>query len=205
MKRKNLVILTAVVLVCASGMFLSRFLNWSVDPEQLSGDIAKSARFSHQSATESPTNLEELFVNDEEFRDGFMASSKVMRGRAARLGALIDLSREAAGGIADFDALLGEMDQARGTVDLVIAALDLALDDMEATLGGDPRPDLALHSTEASLAFAGLQKQNALADRFVETADRYLAAHPNDARLRATRDQWEEYRQQTAAAENKLN
>ena len=134
MKPKGLVILTTVVLVCAVGMFVSRFMHWSVDPEQVSGDIAKSSRRAGKAASEAST---------------------------VQLDALVDASLDAAGEIPEFAELLRDIQ-------------------------------------EAIAADTPLQEQGRLAERFIETADRYLDTTPDDTRLRSVRDQWAEYLQAIA-------
>ena len=46
-----------------------------------------------------------------------------------------------------------------------------------------------------------LQKQNNLANRFIETTDKYLETAQGDDKLKLVRDQWLEYQQMTAALE----
>ena len=67
--KKGIIILSTVVIACAVGFIVSPLVNWSVDESNASGDIAKSSRFSRKTAAESLTNMEELLVNDEEYKN----------------------------------------------------------------------------------------------------------------------------------------
>ena len=58
---------------------------------------------------------------------------------------------------------------------------------------------MAQSTINASLAYTTLQKQNNLANRFIETTDKYLETVQGDDRLKFVRDQWLEYQQMTAA------
>jgi hypothetical protein len=60
---------------------------------------------------------------------------------------------------------------------------------------------LAQSTINASLAYTTLQKQNNLANRFIETTDKYLETAQGDDKLKLVRDQWLEYQQMTAALE----
>ena len=70
---------------------------------------------------------------------------------------------------------------------------------MNAALDGKECPDLAQSTINASLAYTTLQKQNNLANRFIETTDKYLETAQGDDQLKLVRDQWLEYQQMTAA------
>ena len=58
-----------------------------------------------------------------------------------------------------------------------------------------------MRTINASLAYTTLQKQNNLANRFIETTDKYLETAQGDDKLKLVRDQWLEYQQMTAALE----
>jgi hypothetical protein len=60
---------------------------------------------------------------------------------------------------------------------------------------------LAQSTINASLAYTTLQKQNNLANRFIETTDKYLETAQGDDKLKLVRDQWLDYQQMTAALE----
>ena len=113
----------------------------------------------------------------------------------------MDLSNEAAGDIPAFAGVLKDMNAVRGTAENVNAQLAEAGEDLNAVLGGESRPELTQHTINASLAYTNLQKQNKLADRFIETADQYLKTVEADDQLRLVRDRWEEYQLATAALE----
>ena len=197
--KKGLIILSTVVVVCAVGFIVSPLVNWSTDSEATSGNIGKSSRFSRKTATENISNMEELLQNDEAFKDGVVASYVVMQTRAIQFGTLVDMSKEVAGDIPAFAEILKDMNEARVMVTNVNASLVAAGDDLNAALGGEGRPDLAQNTINAALAYSTLQKQNKLADRFIETTDKYLATADGDDRLKFVRDQWLEYQQVSAA------
>ena len=197
--KKGLIILSTVVVICAVGFIVSPLVDWSVDSGSTSGDISKSSRFSRKTATESLTNMEELMLNDESYKNGVVVSYVVMQTRAQQFANLVDASNEVAGQIAEFASTLKDMDKARQTAKNVCASLAQAGDDINATLEGESRPDLAQNTMNASLAYMTLQKQNELADRFIETADNYLKKAEGNDRLKFVRDQWVDYQRLTAA------
>ena len=199
MKKKNKIILGSVVAICAIGLVSSIFIDWPVDMNDAGGDIAKSSRFSRKQATEKLTNMEELLQNDQSFKDGIVAAQVVMQTRAAQFASLVDMSNEVAGGIPEFGGLLKEMNANRVTVENVNNSLVEAGGDLDAALGGKECPDLAQNTINAALAYTTLQKQNKLADQFIEATDKYLETAQGDDRLKFVRDQWLEYQQVTAA------
>ena len=97
MKKKTVIILGSVVVVC--GAFSSLFVDWPVDFSGASGDIAKATRFSREQASEKLTNMEELLQNDSAFKDGIVAAQVVMQTRAVQFASLVDMSNEVAGDI----------------------------------------------------------------------------------------------------------
>lgn len=199
--KKGIVIIAAVAGVCALGLVLSQLVDWPVSAYNAGGDIAKSSRFSRKTAAESLTNMEELIANDEGYKNGITVAYVVMQTRAAQFAELVDLSNEAAGDIPAFAGVLKDMNAVRGTAENVNAQLAEAGEDLNAVLGGESRPELTQHTINASLAYTNLQKQNKLADRFIETADQYLKTAEADDQLRLVRDRWEEYQLATAALE----
>jgi hypothetical protein len=77
---------------------------------------------------------------------------------------------------------------------------------MEKALSGEECPELTQNTINASLAYTQLQKQNALANQFIETTDKYLANAKGSDQLKLVRDQWVDYQKLTAALEdNKEN
>jgi hypothetical protein len=199
--KKGIVIIAAVAVVCAAGLALSQLVDWPVSANNAGGDIAKSSRFSRKTAAESLTNMEELIANDEGYKNGITVAYVVMQTRAAQFAELVDLSNEAAGDIPAFAGVLKDMNAVRGMAENVNAQLAEAGENLNAVLGGESRPELTQHTINASLAYTNLQKQNKLADRFIETADQYLKTAEADDQLRLVRDRWEEYQLATAALE----
>ena len=201
MKKKSIIILCLVAAVCAIGLVISRFVDWSVNSNDTSGDIAKAARFSREQASEKLTNMEELLQTDSAFKDGIVAAQVVMQTRAAQFGTLVDLSNEVAGNIPAFAEVLKEMIASREMVNNVSTSLAESGEKLNAALGGEESPELAQSTINASLAYTTLQKQNKLATRFIETTDKYLETAKADDQLKFVRDQWLEYQQMTAALE----
>jgi hypothetical protein len=199
--KKGIVVIVAVAVVCVAGLILSQLVDWTVSARDAGGDIAKSSRFSRKTAAESLTNMEELIANDEGYKNGITVACVVMQTRAAQFAELVDLSNEAAGDIPAFADVLKDMNAVRGMAENVNAQLAEAGADLNAVLGGESRPELTQHTINASLAYTNLQKQNKLADRFIETADQYLKTAEADDQLKLVRDQWEEYQLATAALE----
>lgn len=199
--KKGIVVIVAVALVCTAGLILSQLVDWTVSARDAGGDIAKSSRFSRKTAAESLTNMEELIANDEGYKNGITVAYVVMQTRAAQFAELVDLSNEAAGDIPAFADVLKDMNAVRGMAENVNAQLAEAGADLNAVLDGESRPELTQHTINASLAYTNLQKQNKLADRFIEMADQYLKTAEADDQLKLVRDQWEEYQLATAALE----
>ena len=201
MKKKSIIILCSVAVVCAIGLVTSRFVDWPVNSNDTSGDIAKAARFSREQASEKLTNMEELLKTDSAYKDGIVAAQVVMQTRAAQFGTLVDLSNEVAGNIPAFAEVLKEMNASREMVNNVSTSLAESGEKLNAALGGEECPDLAQTTINASLAYTTLQKQNKLATRFIETTDKYLETAQGNDQLKFVRDQWLEYQQMTAALE----
>ena len=199
--KKGVIMIAAVAGGGALGLILSQLVDWPVSANNAGGDIAKSSRFSRKTAAESLTNMEELIANDEGYKNGITVAYVVMQTRAAQFAELVDLSNEAAGDIPAFAGVLKDMNAVRGMAENVNAQLAEAGEDLNAVLGGESRPELTQHTINASLAYTNLQKQNKLADRFIETADQYLKTAEADDQLRLVRDRWEEYQLATAALE----
>ena len=197
--KKGIIILSTVVLACAVGFIVSPLVDWPVDKDNASGNIAKSSRFSRKTAAESLSNMEELLATDENYKNTVVASHVVMQTRVRQFGNLVNLSNEAAGEIPEFASLLKEMNEASVTANNACLALLQAKSDINAALNGNECPDLAQNTLNASLAYSTLQKQNKLADRFIETTDKYLEKAEGSDCLKLVRDQWVEYQLLTAA------
>lgn len=199
--KKGFIILISVVAVIIAGALLSRFVNWPVDTSETSGDIAKASRFSRQTAAESLSNLEELIRNDEDYKNAVVVSYVVMQTRAQQFSTLVDMSNEVAGEIPAFAGVLGKMNEVREMADNACATLAEAGESLEAILGGESRPEMGQQTNNAALAYTALQKQNDLATRFIDTADKYLAANEGSDPLKLVRDQWVGYQRMTASLE----
>ena len=112
------------------------------------------------------------------------------------------MSNEVAGNIPAFAEVLKDMNAQRELVDNVASSLAESAEKLNAALSGEECPDLAQSSINASLAYMTLQKQNNLANRFIETTDKYLETAQGDDKLKLVRDQWLDYQQMTAALLN---
>ena len=197
--KKGIIILSTVVLACAVGFIVSPLVDWPVDKDNASGNIAKSSRFSRKTAAESLTNMEELLANDEAFKNNISAVYVVMQTRALQFASLVDMSNEVAGDIPAYASVLKDMNAAREVVNNVNAQVAAAGADLNAALAGESRPDLTQNTINASLAYSTLQKQNKLATRFIDTTDKYLETSEASDQLKLVRDQWVNYQQVTAA------
>ena len=199
MKKKSILILCSVAAIFAIGLITSFFVDWPVDLNEADGDIAKAAKFSREEVSKDLSNMEELLQTDSAFKDDIVAAQVVMQTRAVQFGTLVDLSNEAAGNIPAFAEVLKEMNANSELVDNVASSLAESAEKLNAALGGEECPDLAQATINASLAYTTLQKQNQLANRFIETTDKYLETAQGDDKLKLVRDQWLEYQQMTAA------
>ena len=197
--KKGIIILSTVVLACAVGFIVSPLVDWPVDKDNASGNIAKSSRFSRKTAAESLTNMEELLANDEAFKNNISAVYVVMQTRALQFASLVDMSNEVAGDIPAYASVLKDMNAAREMVNNVNAQVAAAGADLNAALAGESRPDLTQNTINASLAYTTLQKQNKLATRFIDTTDKYLETSEASDQLKLVRDQWVNDQQVTAA------
>ena len=193
--KKGIIILASVIAVCVVGLILSVFVDWNVDESLSGGNIGKSSRFSRKTATEAISNMEELLVNDENFRDGLVSAYMVMQVRTQHFNTLVNMSNEAAGDIPEYAELLKEMNESKEIAANVCASLIEAGENINAALCGEERPDLAQNTINASLAYTTLQKQNTLADKFIEITDKADV----DDNVKFVRDQWVDYQMMTAA------
>ena len=199
--KKGIVILSSVVAVCAAGLILSHFFDWPVDFDNAGGNIGKSSRFSRKTATESISNMEELILNDPSYKNGIVTAYTLMQTRAQQFSVLVDMSNEVAGDIPEFEGVIDEMNKVYVTVNNVCASLLRAGENINATLNGEKRPDLAQNTINASLAYTTLQKQNKLANQFIEVTDNYVKKAEADDQLLFVRDLWVDYQALTAALE----
>ena len=201
MKKKSIIILCSVAAIFAIGLITSYFVDWPVELNEADGDIAKAARFSREQVSDKLTNMEELLQTDSAFKGGIVAAQVVMQTRAVQFGTLVDMSNEVAGNIPAFAEVLKDMNANSEMVNNVASSLAESAEKLNAALGGEECPDLAQSTINASLAYTTLQKQNNLANRFIETTDKYLETAQGDDKLKLVRDQWLEYQQMTAALE----
>ena len=199
--KKGLIILSSVIAVCAVGLVISPLVDWSVDTGSTSGNIGKSSRFSRKTADEGISNMEELIVSDPEYKNGIVTAYMVMHTRAQQFSNLVDMSNEVAGDIPAYADVIDEMNKVYVTVNNVCASLIRAGENINATLNGEKRPDLAQNTINASLAYTTLQKQNKLATQFIEVTDEYVKTNEASDRLLFVRDQWMDYQLMTAALE----
>ena len=198
MKKKGIILCTLVG-ICAIGLISSFFIDWPVDFHSADGDIAKAAKFSREQAFKDLSNMEELLQTDSAFKGGIVAAQVVMQTRAVQFATLVDMSNEVAGNIPAFAEVLKDMNANIEMVNNVTSSLAESAEKLNAALGGEECPDLAQSTINASLAYTTLQKQNNLANRFIETTDKYLETAQGDDKLKLVRDQWLEYQQMTAA------
>ena len=201
MKKKRIIILCSVAAIFVIGLITSFFVDWPVDFNKADGDIAKAAKFSREQVSEKLTNMEELLQTDQAFKDDIVTAQVVMQRRAVQFATLVDMSNEVAGNIPAFAEVLKDMNANIEMVNNVTSSLAESAEKLNAALGGEECPDLAQATINASLAYTTLQKQNNLANRFIETTDKYLETAQGDDKLKLVRDQWLEYQQMTAALE----
>ena len=200
-KKTTTIVLIAVLVIFALGFTLSYLIDWPIDRSESKGDIAKSARFSRKAVADAnSSNIQELLVNDESFKKNMVAAFVVMQSRAKEFNALVNMSVDVAGDKPSFDKILAEMKAAKPMLDNVNSSMNAAGSDLSAVLGGEDRKDLAQNTNNATLAYATLQKQNNLADKFIQATDEYLKMSSGDEdRLKLVRDQWLEYQIVTSA------
>ena len=201
MKKKSIIILATVVAVCAIGLLASYLFSWPVNSDSTSGNIGKSSRFSRKTAPERIDNMEELLRADEDYKNSILLAYSVMQARAIQFGNLVDMSNQAAGDIPEFKDVLDEMNEQAPIFTNVANALVEAGNNLNTVLGGMPCPDVTQSTINASLSYTTLQKQNYLANRFIDTTDKYIKKADATEELMLVRDLWLEYQQMTAAME----
>ena len=202
MKKKTLItIIVSLALACALALVLSLVIDWPVNSDEAGGNIGKSSRFSRKTATERIDNMEELLQADEDYKNGIVLAYSVMQTRAMQFAALVDMSNQVAGDLPEFEGVLKDMNEAAPMVKNVLESLSAAGTDLNAVLKGESCPDVTQNTINASLAYTTLQKQNELANRFIETTDNYTKKADASDELLFVRDQWVDYQQMTAALE----
>ena len=73
-KKSLLIIVVSVVAVCLLGVIASQVFDWPVNADQTSGNVAKSSRFSRKTAQEAASNMQELLLSDEGYKNGLVAA-----------------------------------------------------------------------------------------------------------------------------------
>ena len=198
-KKRNLTVaVVAVIVVCAVVLALSSIIDWPIDQSGSKGDIAKSSRFSKKTVNIENTNMQELLANDEEYKSNVVVSYAVMQTRASQFNALVDMSVEVAGDKKEFESVLTDMKAVKPLLNNVLASMQDAGNSLNTALSGEKSKDLSQNTSNAALAYQTLQKQNSLADRFIESADEYVKNASADDRLKLVRDEWVEYQIMTA-------
>ena len=143
--------------------------------------------------------MQEMLLNDSAYKDGIVVSYVLMQTRAQQFDALVEMTNEAVGDIEAFAGVLSKLNGTREMVANVCQQLNAAGDDLEAVLEGEDCPDVEQNTINAALAYTTLQKQNQLADSFIETADSYIAQNGGSDQLKLVRDSWMDYQQMTVA------
>ncbi len=202
MKKKSLIILSVVAAVVVAGFVLSNSINWPVDVSKTEGDIGKVDRFSRADKVEELSNMEELLRTDSDYQEAMVMSYALMQLRSEQFASLVDMSNQVAGQIAEYAPLIQKMNGIGKMVNNVNAQLNDVGKQMEKALSGEECPELTQNTINASLAYTQLQKQNALANQFIETTDKYLANAKGSDQLKLVRDQWVDYQKLTAAIED---
>ena len=198
-KKKLTIIVCSVLAVLVVGLLVNHFFNWPINTGDASGDISKASRFSREMESEKLTNMEELLKTDTTFKDGIVVAQMVMQTRVVQFGTLVDMSNQVAGNIPAFAEVLKEMNATLEMVNNVANSLLESGNNLEAALSGKECSNLEQTTINASLAYTTLQKQNKLANKFIDTTDKYLKTAKGDDHLKFVRDQWVDYQKMTAA------
>lgn len=202
MKKKSLIILCVVAAVVVVGFVSSNLIHWPIDVNKTEGDIGKVDRFSRDADAEKLTNMEELLRTDSDYQEAMVMSYALMQLRSEQFASLVDMSNKVAGQIPEYAPLIQKMNGIGKMVNNVNAQLNDVGKQMEKALSGEECPELTQNTINASLAYTQLQKQNALANQFIETTDKYLANAKGSDQLKLVRDQWVDYQKLTAAIED---
>ena len=146
--------------------------------------------------------MEELLRTDSDYQEAMVMSYALMQLRSEQFASLVDMSNQVAGEIPEYAPLIQKMNGIGKMVNNVNAQLNDVGKQMEKALSGEECPELTQNTINASLAYTQLQKQNALANQFIETTDKYLANAKGSDQLKLVRDQWVDYQKLTAAIED---
>lgn len=201
MKKNNTIILASLIALCAIGLLSSFLFSWPVSTESAHGNVGKVSRFSRKVTTEPIDNMEELLRTDEDYKSSIVLAYSVMYSRAVQFGTLVDMSNQAAEGIPEFEGILQEMNDMAPVFTNVANALVDAGKDLNTVLSDMPCPEVSQSTMNAALSYTTLQKQNGLADRFIETTDKYVKLTEAPEELMLVRDLWVDYQQMTATLE----
>ena len=106
MKKRTGVVLMSIVAVCVLLVGLSKWISWPVNTDQASGNISKTSRYSKKVIEEASNNMQELLLNDEEFKNSIVLAYSVMESRAKQFNTLVELSSEVAKDLPPFAELL---------------------------------------------------------------------------------------------------
>ncbi len=202
MKKKSLIILSVVAAVVVVGFVSSNLIHWPIDASKTEGDIGKVDRFARADQVEKLTNMEELLRTDSDYQEAMVMSYALMQLRSEQFASLVDMSNQVAGKIPEYAPLIQKMNGISKMVSNVNAQLNDVGKQMDKALSGEECPELTQNTINASLAYTQLQKQNALANQFIETTDKYLANAKGSDQLKLVRDQWVDYQKLTAAIED---
>ena len=202
MKKKTLIILSVAAVVVVAGLLSSNLIHWPIDVSKTEGDIGKVDRFSRADQVEKLTNMEELLRTDSDYQEAMVMSYALMQLRSEQFASLVDMSNQVAGQIAEYAPLIQKMNGIGKMVNNVNAQLKETGKNLDDALGGRECPELTQNAINTMLAYTQLQKQNALADQFIETTDKYLANAKGSDQLKLVRDQWVDYQKLTAALED---
>ena len=88
MSKKKTIIYSVLGAVVVLGLVVSQFVDWPVDEDNASGNIAKSSRFSRKTADGAVGNMQELLQNDEDYKNGIVAACVIMKTRAEQFNVL---------------------------------------------------------------------------------------------------------------------
>jgi len=198
-KKKSIIIYAVVAALIVLGFVLSMTIDWPVDTSNASGDIAKSSHFSRKTAEEASNNMQELLQNDENYKKDIVAAYLIMKTRAEQFNALVDMSAEVAANVKELEPVVKEMKEALPMIKNVCESMEKAGKDLNTALGGEKVGELEQNTSNAAVAYNTLQKQNKLADKFIEVADQYIGKSGANDRLKFVRDQWVDYQRMTAA------
>ena len=198
-KKKSIIIYAVVAALIVLGFVLSMTIDWPVDTSNASGDIAKSSHFSRKTAEEASNNMQELLQNDENYKKDIVAAYLIMKTRTEQFSALVNMSAEVAANVKELEPVIKEMKEALPMVKNVCESMEKAGKDLNTALGGEKVGELEQNTSNAAVAYNTLQKQNKLADKFIEVADQYISKSGANDRLKFVRDQWVDYQRMTAA------